>query len=50
MLKVWKQIGRTACGKAIFENIETGEIGIEKDFMCLVKPQPEELERAEISD
>jgi len=46
--KVWKQIGETERGEAIFKNSDTGEIAVEKDYTYLVEPTEKDLKGAKI--
>ena len=46
--QIWRQIGETERGEAIFKNLDTGEIAVEKDNTYLVEPTKEDMEGAEI--
>lgn len=41
--KIWRQIGTTKNKEAIYKNLDTGELAVEKDHMYLVEPTKEEL-------
>jgi len=45
---VYRQIGNTRKGEAIYKNTETGEVFVEKDFTYLVFVTEKDLEGAEI--